>query len=103
MPLSFRGKALLNGSASIAIWNRKKSIIVIAAGVWAANVGFLIHSKPLHPVCYRLLMIAFKYSNLMVLGVTLVNNQSTRITSQTIWTYHTLRFTLRGHLWNAPA
>jgi hypothetical protein len=72
MPLSFRGNNLLNGSASIAIWNRKKSIIVIAAGVWAANVGFLIHSKPLHPVSYRLLSVAFKLNSIIVLVIVIM-------------------------------
>src|SRR6266850_867810 len=84
-PLFSRGKNLLMGSTSIAIWNRKKSIVVIAAGIWAANVGLLIHSKPLHPVSYRLPRIAFKYS--MVLGLVRVNNQSSRIISWTFWTY----------------
>ena len=37
-------------TASIAIWNGKRFVIVIAAGVWVANVGFMIQCKPFHPV-----------------------------------------------------
>ncbi len=32
---------------SIAIWNGNKFVMAVAAGVWLANVGFSIHSKPL--------------------------------------------------------
>ena len=49
--------------------------MVIAAGAWVTNVGFLILSMALYPVPYRILRIAFKYS--MVLGTVWVNNQST--------------------------
>jgi hypothetical protein len=34
--------------ASIAIWNKNKFVIVIAAGIWVINLGFLIHGKHIH-------------------------------------------------------
>ena len=40
-------------TASIAIWNRKKLVIAIAAGVWVINLGFQIQSKIFHPLCCR--------------------------------------------------
>ncbi|KAH9974546.1 hypothetical protein BGW80DRAFT_1559588 [Lactifluus volemus] len=40
--LSFGRKA--DGSASIAIWNRDKFIMALAASIWGSNFGFLIHA-----------------------------------------------------------
>jgi len=34
------------GTASLAIWNMKKIVIVIATGAWGAGVIFQIQSKP---------------------------------------------------------
>jgi hypothetical protein len=42
------------GIISIAIWNGKKLVIAITAGVWVVNIGFFIQSKPLDPLsCTR--------------------------------------------------
>jgi hypothetical protein len=35
----------LTVTASVAIWNRDRTIIVIAAGTWGINVIFLIQGK----------------------------------------------------------
>src|SRR5579863_4226287 len=50
-PYSPKHCNLLMRTASIAIWNKEKSVIAIAAGVWVINLGFQLQGKPLHPVC----------------------------------------------------
>jgi len=44
--LAFAAASFLIVLRIIAIWNGKKFVIAIAAGVWAANVGFMIQSVP---------------------------------------------------------
>jgi hypothetical protein len=36
-----------DGSASVAIWNRKKIILALAISVWGTDIAFLIHGKSL--------------------------------------------------------
>jgi hypothetical protein len=62
---------VLTVTASIAIWNKKKIVIMIAAGVWGINVIFLIQGEPFPP-SFESSEIPFK--NAMVPAIVRVNN-----------------------------
>jgi hypothetical protein len=69
--LAIRPNQVLTFTTSVAIWNWKKIVITIAAGVWGINIRLLIQGKPRSPI-YGSSEIPFK--NAILPAIVRVNN-----------------------------
>ena len=88
----------LTGTTSIAIWNKKKIVLVLSSGVWVANVLFTIQSELICPLSRGDPVI---HSNAMVLGIARVNNLSDYYDGASrLIPYRPVQ---RGHLWRTSA